>query len=270
MSNGHWPELLRDARNDLDMTQRRLAELLDISEETVRSYERGARRPSRARLVAMLDALKVDRAQRNRILEAYGDPPDGLALRPDIAQASFTLDEAAREVERYRWPAFVLDEHGQVLAANRAAQRLWGIDFDAEFTEPAARHLLSVASNPRFADRCVNWDEAISIMASGWKYDHRGTEDLEQPSPHLAAVFEHFMKGDPVYIARFIELWQKAEPLQYKMRWSYPIVWNEPGAGEMRFHCFISSASELDGYVFSDWIPLDAESWLALERVLQG
>jgi transcriptional regulator with XRE-family HTH domain len=270
MENPNWPTLLRDARQTVGITQKKLGALAGISPETVRGYERGARRPRRDYLIAILDALKLDRGQRNQILVGAGLAPDGLQLRPDISQASFTLDEAKAEVARYRWPAFLLDENGQVLIANAVAQRVWGVSLDEEFTEPAARHLLSVASNPRFADRCVNWGEAVSIMASGWKHHHRGAEDLENPSPYLAAVFEHFIKGDPRYIARFIDIWQKAEPLEYKMRWSYPVVWNEPGVGEMRFHCFVSSASEIDGYTFSDWIPLDADTWNALDRIDQA
>ena len=59
----------------------------------------------------------------------------------------------------------------------------------------------------------------------------------------------------------------RVEPAHGKIRWSYPVVWNEPGVGEMRFHCFASAANEEDGLSFQDWIPLDAETWSALGRL---
>jgi len=72
---------------------------------------------------------------------------------------------------------------------------------------------------------------------------------------------------DPKYITRFLTLFEKVEPATGTIRWSYPVVWNEPGVGEMRFHCFASSANEEDGLSFQDWIPLDASIWEALTKL---
>ncbi len=33
--------------------------------------------------------------------------------------------------------------------------------------------------------------------------------------------------------------------------------------GNMRFHCFASSANEWGGLAFNDWVPLDAATWQA-------
>lgn len=43
--------------------------------------------------------------------------------------------------------------------------------------------------------------------------------------------------------------------------------WCEPDAGEMRFQCFVSMAHEELALSFNDWIPTDADTWLALDRI---
>ncbi len=249
------------------ISQRALAKQAGVSAATVKAYELGLRRPSRELLTAILDSLKVERAQRNRILMSAGFAPDGLSLRPDNPDLMFTIEEAAEEIERYRWPAFALDEFMEVVAANRIAQRLWGVDLRREFTGPIERNLLSVASNPRFAERCVNWDEAIGVMISVFKGHYRGQETLEQPSPYFEVVLQRFFQGDQKYVNRFLSLWDDTPPATAKLRWSYPIVWEEPGIGRMRFHCFASSANEWDGLAFNDWIPLDDKTWQALDAL---
>jgi transcriptional regulator with XRE-family HTH domain len=264
-----WRRLIRQTRERLDLSQKRLGELSGLSQETVRKYESGARNPTRQHLIAILEALKIERGIRNDILESAGFAPDGLSLRPWPPDVNFTIDEAKEEVERYAWPAFFVNEIAEVIWANRVAQRLWGVNLQEEFRDPVERNLLSVASHPRFADRCANWDEALGILVAVFKEHHRGAEKLENPSPYFAAVLEHFLQGDPRYVARLAKLWQEAPPVTTKLRWCYPIVWSEPGAGVMRFHCFQSAANEPDGLSFHDWIPLDAATWDALAALAE-
>jgi transcriptional regulator with XRE-family HTH domain len=263
-----WSERLRRARRAAGMTQAALGERAAISTQTVRAYESARRHPSRAHLVAMLDALRTERGERNRILEAAGFAPDGLALRPPLGTVRFTSDEAAAEIERYRWPAFVTDEFARLLAANRAAQQLWQVDLAQEQQplDPAQFNLLTVLANPRFADRLANWEEAMSILASVFKGHHRGPEDIDRPSPNFGAILDRFFAGDARYVSRFMEIWQAAPAPPAKMRWSYPIAWRHAG-GILRFHAFASTANEADGLSFHDWIPLDAQTWTALEVI---
>jgi transcriptional regulator with XRE-family HTH domain len=270
MAGNGWQAELREARQALGLSQRALAAAAGVAAQTVKSYELGLRRPSRELLSAILTALKLERTKRNRILMAAGFAPDGLALRPQNADLMFSEQEAAQEAERQRWPAFVLNEVMEVVCANRVAQQLWGVNLGGEFPNSLDRNLLGVASNPRFADRCVNWDEAIGVMISVFKGHHRGAEDLDQPSPYFQTVLQQFLAGDPKYVRRFLSLWETVQPAHAKIRWSYPVVWEEPGIGRMRFHCIASSANEADGLSFNDWIPLDAESWAALEALRRG
>ncbi len=89
----------------------------------------------------------------------------------------------------------------------------------------------------------------------------------------FAAILKRFFQGDPAYVARFLDIWQRTpgQP-DAKLRWSYRMDWNEPGIGLMRFHGFVSSANEPDGLSFNDWIPLDAATWerLALLKERAG
>ncbi len=75
------------------------------------------------------------------------------------------------------------------------------------------------------------------------------------------------MEGDPRYVTRFFELWQKVPPTEPKIRWSYPVVWTEPGLGVLRFEAVVNQANEPDGLAFNDWMPLDAATWEALEQI---
>lgn len=265
-----WRDEIRQARRRLRLSREKLARAAGVSTETVRKYETGERDATRDSLTRIIDALHVDRAWRNRILLAAGFAPDGMDRRPaDINPWYLSPAEAAAETERYAWPSFVLGERGEVLSANAAAQRLWGVDLRTEFLDPVERNLLAIASLPRFADRCLNWDEAVGTIVRMFKTFHRANETVEDPSPYFAAVLAHFLKGDPRYVARLGSLWQDApEAFPYKMRWAYPIVWDDQQAGRMRFTCLVSGGiNELDGLALNDWIPVDADSWRALAQV---
>ncbi len=266
-----WRRLLIQARRSVGVSRQQLAELADLSADTLKSYELGPRRPSRARLTAILDALKIERGARNDILAAAGFVPDGLMLVPGEPRGGFSHEEAAALIDTLRWPAFVLDEFVTVVAANEAAQRLWVVDLRTEFADPVDRNLLSVATNPRFADRCLNWDDAISTVMSVFKRKEWGhLEELDDPSPIFAAVLQRFLAGKPEYVTRLAQLWDRTPSTRWdrKMRWSYPVVWKDPEAGVMRFECTVTVASHADSTNFNDWIPLGAESWAALDRVL--
>jgi hypothetical protein len=211
--------------------------------------------------------MQLDRSWRNQLLMAAGFAPDGLERRPvNLPEMMFTPAEALQEIASYSWPSFVVSERVEVIAANDVAQRLWGIDLFGEFGDPISRNLLSVASNPRFANRCVNWDEAVGVIISTFKAFPHASESMDEPSPYMSAVLAHFLEGDPKYIRRFVELWQRA-PSDWpnKIRWSYPVVWKEPEAGIMRFHCIVSNMNETEGFSVNDWIPRDADTWTALD-----
>ena len=263
-----WRIQLRQARQHLRLSREAASRLSDVPAGTIKTYELGRRRPPQAKLVALLSAYRLNREQERRILEGAGFVSDGHREASAGNHNWHNAEEAEAEVQRHPWPAYVIDEFSRVVAANDAVQSLWGVDLRHEFTSPVERNLLSVASNPRFADRCVNWDEAIGTILSVFKAHDWAPERVEDPGPYFAAVMEHFMKGDPKYVARFLKLWEAAPSTwDKKARWSFPVVWDEPGIGVMRFTSIASPANDPDGLAFNDWIPLDAETWAVLEQV---
>lgn len=266
-TDADWRDQLRDTRRRLKLTQAQLAERAGISTEALRAYENGRRHPRREHLTQIVDALQVDRGWRNRLLHAAGYAPDGIEMRPqDIEEWWMTSEEAGEEIDAYAWPAFIMSERGEVMHANAAAQAVWSVDMTREFLDPVERNLFSIASMPRFADRCVNWEEAMATIARMFKTFHRTQEAVEAPSPYFAAVLEHFLKGDPKYVASLGKIWEDAPANhRYKIRWNYPIVWEQPGIGRMTFRCLISTAGEIDGLAINDWVPVDAASWQVLE-----
>ncbi|HYM16117.1 MAG TPA: helix-turn-helix domain-containing protein [Dehalococcoidia bacterium] len=266
-----WFDMLAKTRQRLALTQAQLAARAHISAPSLKSYESGRRHPSRPYLTAILDALKVDRMERNRILGAAGYATDSFELGPwPDSRFMFSTEEATAFIELHRWPAFLTNEMMEVVGANAVAQRLWGVDLDREFLDVADRNLLAVASDPRFADRCANLPEILDVMAAILKGHHRGPEAIENPSPHFASVLQRFLAGDPKYIQPFLKAWQEAEPRTPKIRWEYPVVWSDPLIGKLRFTGIVNPASEPDGLAFNDWIPLDAATWSAVERLPEG
>jgi hypothetical protein len=239
-----------------------------VSAETIKAYETGLRQPTRTFLVSILDALRIERQQRNDILVGAGFAPDGERLGAlGLPHYMFSLAEAAEHLQEKPWPAFVLNEYTEVVAVNSLAELLWDIDLEREFPEQLDRNLVSVASSPRFADRVENWDEVMQQGLGVFKGHHRGPEDIDNASPYFQQVLERFLKGDPKYVGRLMELWQETMPREPRVRWEYEVQWNEPGIGRMRFLSIVNTANEQDGLAFNDWIPVGAESWANLEQL---
>ncbi|MBI5287527.1 MAG: helix-turn-helix domain-containing protein [Chloroflexi bacterium] len=265
-----WFLMLVQARTRLGLSQASLAARAHVSLASVKAYEQGKRHPSQPYLTALLDALKIERSERGEILEAAGYASDWHQLVPSLSDLGFTLEQASEEVERLPWPSFVLNEMSEVIVANQAVQRLWGVDLRREFTEVAERNLLAVASAPRFAERIANWDEAVGALVAVFKGHHRGAESVENPSPYFKSVMDRFLAGDARYVARFLQLWQEVPPAEIQLRWHYPIVWQDPLAGRMTFDCVVSNANIRQGWAFNDWMPVGAGTWAALQRLLEG
>ena len=80
-------------------------------------------------------------------------------------------------------------------------------------------------------------------------------------------MLDRFLKGDPKYVGRLMQLWQETLPREPKVRWEYEVLWNEPGIGRMRFLAVVNTASEPDGLAFNDWMPVGAETWKNFEAL---
>lgn len=266
-----WARLLREARVAEGLSRERLGAAAGVSGQTVKSYELELRHPSHDTLTALLDALKVDRHVRNEVLVGAGFAPDGDRLGPDNEDYMFSLEEATAAIDERPWPAHVNSELMEVVAANGVAQLLWGVDLLLEYNTPVERNMLTVATTPRFADRIANWDEMVSVGISIMKGHHRGPETMpEGTSQYFAAVMQRLFSGDPKYVGRFLQLWDKVAPRTPKIYWSYPVVYDHPDAGRLSFTVAVSAANETDGLYFNDWIAEDSATLTALEYLRES
>ena len=265
-----WRETLRAARRRIGVSQIRLAELADLSPETVRAYEGGRRMPRREHLLALLRALDAPLDVANDILEGAGFAPAKTLFPPDeFPEYFFTVDELQAEVERVPWIEFVLNEPIEVVAANTAAQAVWNVDFHHEhrIRTAAQMNLLSVASDRKFADRVTNWDECVATMIAVAKGRPERPHSMEAPNTYFEDVLKEFASRNGAFLERLIQLWATTPAREAKVRWDYRVVWNDPELGEMRLMSLVSMASAPDALAFNDWIPVDADSWRVLELV---
>jgi transcriptional regulator with XRE-family HTH domain len=257
-----WQIALRKHRRAVRLTRDQLAEQAAVSPETVKAYELGRRKPSRELLVAMLDALHVDRAGRNAILMQAGFAPDGQLLAPTNPGYWFDIDRARKQIANYPWPASVHTEFMEVVALNKPAMALWSIDHDPSELDAMERNLVAGASHPHWTKRIVNWEEIMRIGIGSMKGLSRGPETSpEGTSTYFSAVMERFLAGSPEYVSRVLQMWDSVEPREPSARWTAPLEVDHPAYGRMRFWWISSVASADDGLYFVDLIPSDGATW---------
>jgi transcriptional regulator with XRE-family HTH domain len=265
-----WRSVLREARTRVGITQAELGKQSGVSGETIRGYEMRRTRPSRDRIEALIAALKMPNAEANKMRESAGYAPRRTIFDGEYDRHfHYTLDELASAVETVPWPEFVVNDALEVVAANKAIQALWGIDYERELkTRTRAQlNLLAVASANQFGDRVKNWDECVGVLISMFKANRPEPFSIDSPAPYFQEVIGEFLKGDPVFLGRLIDVWNRTEARDSKVRWTYPVVWDDPRLGEMRFLSTVSLANEEHATFFNDWIPVDAETWSALDRL---
>lgn len=267
---GQWRSIIRETRVRLGITQAQLAAQVGLSRETVRGYETRKSRPSRERLEALIEALKIPNAVANQVRESAG-----YALVRTVHEGLheqhryYTPEELEAAVETVPWPEFVVNDPVEVVAANSVVQALWRVDFAHErrVRTRAQMNLLSVASDNDIGDRVKNWEEIIGILVSIFKANSPAPYSFDQPTPYFEEVINEFVKGDPAFLSRLLDVWNRTEAMEGKIRWTYPVLWDDPDVGEMRFLATVSLANEEHSTYFNDWIPVDAETWSALEQV---
>ncbi|MEO8457117.1 MAG: helix-turn-helix domain-containing protein [Chloroflexota bacterium] len=261
-----WGDDLRAVRQIVGLSREALARLAGVSAATVKSYEDGSRNPSRQMLVALLDAMRVERHARNTILIGAGFAPDGEFLGPvRLPGYMYTPMEAEMHIAELPWPAFVFNELFEVVCANELTQRIWGVDLERDFPPGIARNLLFLGSTPRIAELFKGWDNVARTAIAVIKSNHPGPDDLQSLGPYFADVMQLMSQGGPGYVARFLELWDDTLPNDPKVRLTFPAVFKLPEVGKLSFHCLVTTCSESEGLSFNDWIPIDAETWRGLE-----
>ena len=242
-----------------------------MSPETIRKYEAGGRTPARTTLVRLVAELQLSAVQVRAILRGAGFAAADTMFPADVyPDYYFSVAELRSYVEGVPWPQFVTNDLAQVVAANRAAQALWEVDFAAELARrsEARLSLLSVAAERHFSERVVNWAACLTVLAGIFKGRPRDAIALEDPGAFVSEVLTAYAENDPAAIPQLLRAWEATPPAAGKARWSYPLTWREPGIGDIAFLSLVSIASEPDALSFNDWIPFDAASHSRLAQVL--
>mgnify|MGYP001577115788 CR=1 FL=1 len=264
-----WRVVLREARRRLGITRQELAERAGLSPDTIRAYELGRRRPRRDHLELIVRTLNIPNAEANQLREDLGFAPLRTLFTGELdAHYYFTAAETEQAVEEYPWPSFVVNDAVEVVAANRAVAAVWDVDWTAERRRRprAQRNLLAVAIDLRFAERVLNWDEVVGTLISVFKAKEPSYA-LDASNAYFQDVMHEFSTGDPAFLSRMLEIWNKTDGRESRCHWTYPVTWHDAGCGDMRFLAMVSTASEPDALAFNDWIPVDAGSWRVLEAV---
>lgn len=263
-----WRRRLRAARERLGLSREELAAQAGVSASSVRGYESGRRHPRQESLEAIMHALRLDRTESNPIREGAGFRPVASLFdeRPDYY---FTVEELQHAIDRVPWPEFVVNDTMEVVAANRIAGAVWGLDYQRERARRSrvGMNLLAVASEFDFPRLVENWDEILELLCSIYKGTPAGGAEMAPSDPYLARVVEHFTAADHGFLARLLAAWERAVPSPAKVRHMYRILWRH-AAGRMSFAALLTTANEREGLAFNDWIPANAETWTALNRLL--
>lgn len=263
-----WSAKLQAARKSLRLTRAALAAVVGVSAQTIKAYELGNRHPARPILLAILDELKIERGARDEILLSAGLAPVGMYIGPNREpDYLFTPEQAAEYIAALPWPAFILDDLMQVVCGNRLVEALWGVDIERDYPDLIDRSLIRFSTAPRFADRVLNWDDLVSVGIAVFKGHHLGRETLETPSVFFTRALETIMQGDARYVNRFFQLWEATPPNKPKVRWSYPMVWQGEDGEVLRFRVNVSEANDPRGLAFNDMLPVDGQTWEAVERL---
>lgn len=265
-----WPASLRAARRNARLSMRKLAERSGLSEEAIRSYEMGRRSPTRRSLLEVLRPLGLTAADMNALLAQVGFAAEPTLYPPhEFPEYYYGVDELQRVVDKRPWPAFATNEVMHLVAANRAAQALWRINFAAEKRQRSGDEmsLFAIGRDAQFVDRMVNFTDVVSVMASVSKGRPQRTMLTSMAPGLMAAAIQETAAGDPKLVKQLKRIWQKAKPKAARVQWDFPVVWRDPDYGAMRFIAVVSCASEPDVLNFHDWHPVDATTWRALEKV---
>jgi transcriptional regulator with XRE-family HTH domain len=156
--------LLQHWRQTRHMSQLALAVEADVSPRHVSFVETGRARPSREMVMLLADALDVPLRERNALLLAAGFAPaykETDLQAHELAPARAALEAILRQQEPF--PAVVMSRHWDVVNANAAASRLFGLLLGDAARGPA--NVIRMMFDPALVRPCVhNWEGVAEAL----------------------------------------------------------------------------------------------------------
>jgi transcriptional regulator with XRE-family HTH domain len=146
--------LLREWRERRRLSQLDLAHLAGTSTRHLSYVETGRSRPSREMVLRLTESLDVPLGDRNQILLGAGHAPAYEDARRDMAATRRLLDTLDLALAAHDpWPALVLDAHFDVVATNKALDRMLVL-VDADLLDPPV-NVVRVTLHPRGLSRYI-------------------------------------------------------------------------------------------------------------------
>lgn len=272
LMSGDWREQLRQARRSLGLSQAEASRRAHVSESALKSWEshnvRVQRKPAREAIKSVLDALQVDRDLYNHMMDELGY---ATSLDDYGPRFEFHLHEAAELVNERPWPASVVNDHFEVLHGNRAFRTVLSLPPSQEGDDELDRNLLCIFSRPNFYGRLEDWQALASTYLGA--VAGRAIYDRRPPNGDSATYFNRIAEWLDVHApersAAFRVILGAIDRRPAKLRWHMPLEWEHQSL-LLRFDVMLSPASSVQGLAFQDFIPLDAQTWNALDQMLRA
>ena len=151
--------LLREWRTARRLSQLDLALDAGVSARHLSYIETGKSQPSREMLTRLADTLEMSLRERNALLIAAGYAPkypESALATPEMAQINRAIDMMLKQQEPY--PAFLMNRHWDILAANDAAVRMNGFLLGGQ--PSPHRNMLRHLFDPNdLRAALLNWEE---------------------------------------------------------------------------------------------------------------
>ena len=198
--------------------------------------------------------------------------PDALVPGDTLAAYYIGEAEARDEIERVRWPKFVVNDALEVVAANRAAIGLWDfeVDFEVSGRTRAQLSLLAILADPRVASHVANLDACFGSAVGILKAALEKRLPTTDAAIFAEAVLAECAARDPSTIRRLLRIWEATPATTPRAQATYDVVWRDGQGVEIGLMAVTSVCNEPDGLFYHDWYPVDAASHAGLERILEA
>ncbi len=283
-------ELLRDARQRTGLTQRELSNRAGLSKDLVYSLEAGRKPMVESTLLQLGEAMALNTAELNTLLDAAGFEPRasdqfqyilGYNVADNVRygatlerRTNWTPDAITREIATYRWPVIVVNERCEVMCSNVPAMRVMGAALEGLGSGPE-RNLFALVTDAPFRSAVPNWETVVANVLPGnleaYMAPPGPERRLAKDEAYFASVVDFVRsrearagRGDAVIHAAFAA-WRALPGRKLSARVAFGLEWQTESA-RLSFDTVIMPWDAMrDPYWSIELHPGNASTWKWLE-----
>lgn len=270
-------QALNEARQELRVSRRQLAELAKCTPGSVQAYERGERRPrSRDTVLALARALTVDSYTMNVWLESLGfkaEPSDyaralmGFETRSHMRRSVQIVQpgpvERRAEIGTIPWPSWAVSSTCEIEGASPSGRSITGVQLAPG---EAGVHLVEFMTSDSCRERMENWSEVARTVIPEVLRPFVLGAHRERPSTEFRERMRELRRRDPAAVEALLDAWDTTPAGPAPLRIAVPIEWRAGTGDLLRFHCFVAPWNPFDVSWAVDWHPANDTAWDAVER----